>query len=39
MRSDNKIVVPQYKEDDFKYILLWNTFFRDSTFEFKYVDL
>jgi len=35
MRSDNKIVVPQYKEDDFKYILLWNTFFRDSTFEFK----
>ena len=32
--SDN---LPKYKEDDFKYILLWNTFFEDDSFEFRYV--
>jgi len=31
----NENILPQYKEDDYKYILLWNTFFEDNAFEFR----
>ena len=27
--------IPRYNQDNFKYILLWNTFFEDESFEFK----
>ena len=38
-RLPNEDILPQYKEDDYKYILLWNTFFEDDAFEFRWLKI